>query len=367
MTDEQRGLATIRPQNWETVASPGHVFYAKVDVLRLRIGRLYWVAFLLLLSIPLMVMASWYAGGKIGLGAGKLAGMATGVWLALKAWHILAASSVAAAVGLIVWLKLKRTVTVLAVTVLASGAAIGSGVYLISSLIKGSDAKNELVSVEAPLIKPIQYVLGQGANDRAEIKNTDQIRELMFRWGAELDAGRSIPAGDCVTDKKITDPWFGENDVKLRCRVSSDKTRVWVWGYAFSSLDPNRRYQGDADGGGFAAVLRKTKADGWTIANVTQSIPGASIYLYDLEEAASKKAAEAARELAIKKHIEGPEAASMIRIASAAARERFNVIPNRVPRAIAADFPELKIEKAAPVGAPRATLPAPSQQRLSAF
>lgn len=209
--------------------------------------------------------------------------------------------------------------------------------------------KTTLVATKAPQVAPIQYVEVKASADQSQIKNIDEVRELMLAWGPLLDKGLPIPADQCVQDKKIHEGWFGNDDTKIRCRVSADKKRVWAWGYAFVSKDPARRgpYQPEGTGGGFAAVLyRAAGIDGWTLANVPAGPGSITMYLKDLADQAAKQAEE-------KNPVDNTSKRTQIdtkkrqAVAVEAARDRFVLHANRVPRSIGADFPELVLVEAA--------------------
>lgn len=143
----------------------------------------------------------------------------------------------------------------------------------------------------------------------------------------------SKPAG-CNFDVKITDFWSDGKDHRPKCRASADGKRLWVWGFAKQP----KAYGDGATYNGYAVVLNKTDA-GVQIANVVARNPFDNTALLRIE---LKDEMKAARDAAMK--AKDYAAADTVQM-------RFLVEQDRVPRAIAADFPELLVS-AAPVTAP---------------
>ena len=315
-------------QQWRLLASRGHQLLAQVDVLRYRSTRAFVIGGLALLSIPAVLYVTPKIGDAVGRGAGAVAGAGSSISQKVANFFVRAGDAVT--------------------------------------------ADSDIKSTPAPKVSPIRYIEGKGENDPAQILNTDQVREKMLAWSKLLEAGKDIPAAECDSSKKIIEPWFGNNDVRLRCRASADKTRLWVWGYAFASPDVQRRtgpveVSGGVDavslamaamrgsdqsggrpgnkgpeGGGFAALLYKAGGHPWTISQVR--VEGGDlvyVYLDDMVEAAAKAATERVK---IDETSVATKTSSAKRqaIAVYAERERFAVKLDRIPRSIIADLPELQ-------------------------
>lgn len=161
------------PQQWEMLASPGHVLLAQVDVLRHKSRAAIAIG---AFGLVLLIAAVWLAP-RLGAGAGKLAG----------------------------W---------------------------ITSGVETMTAKAGPVADPVKAPRMIRASFAPGARfDPAQVATLQEVGQAMDAQIAELKAGKGVMEG-CDTTKKITDPWAGENDTVPRCRLSADKSRLWVWGIA---------------------------------------------------------------------------------------------------------------------------------------
>jgi len=281
-------------QQWEKLASRGHQLLAQT---RLIAGRSHFYLFLIGVGAALMLTVPFAAQGV--------------------------ATATAASAG---WLVKGVETTVSKVTGVVSSIGV-----------------ERIPPSKAPRVAAIQYIEAKASVDPSQILNIDQVREMMLAWGPLLDKGQPIPAEQCVQDKKIHEEWFGENDARVRCRISADKKRVWAWGWAFASQDPKRRTPYEPEGGGFAAVLyRAAGHEGWTLSSVEPGRRGStvSMYLKDLSDAA---VAEAEKKFQVNNDTVASrmETTALQELHKSAARERFAINLKRVPRSVAADFPEL--------------------------
>lgn len=53
----------------------------------------------------------------------------------------------------------------------------------------------------------------------------------------------AAPEG-CLTDKKITEPWFSSSEALPRCRIGADKNRLWVWAIVSDQIGYAKNYTG---------------------------------------------------------------------------------------------------------------------------
>lgn len=219
------------------------------------------------------------------------------------------------------------------------------GYLVFKSWSPGEDDKAAgLIGTPAPRLSPLAYVSLKGdLKSNEQPLNMDQVRDLMVGWTAAIDAGRAIPSSECTTDKKVIEPWLGESEFMPRCRLSADKTRLWVWGYALNSQEaPRNAY---VEHGPYAVLAYKTKSHGWTIANLA-NLPGRQYVHLNLSQMEGQAIKEAQDANPVDTTSVGTIRKSEARRATAEAivRDRFNFDPRRIPRAMAADLPELALD-----------------------
>jgi hypothetical protein len=157
------------PQQWELLASPGHVLLAQVDAYRLK------------LKLPM-----------------ALAGAAL----------------------LLVYL------TFLVAPVLASGA--GGAVGWVTRTVGGWTATKPMAMSPAPVVGLLSPVLPAGLTaDPAIVPSLADVAPEMDRQVQLMQAGKRTE--DCDFNRKITQAWTDGVDMSPKCRYSADGKRLWVW------------------------------------------------------------------------------------------------------------------------------------------
>lgn len=166
------------------------------------------------------------------------------------------------------------------------GGLAGAPARWVANLIESTPAAP--VKSPAPALKQIAPRLpGQVTMEAfASIPSRDVIASAMGAAAKTVKAGGAVTG--CRVTSKITDEWATLENFAPNCRTSDDKSRTWVWGAMTFGGD---RY------GPFMTLIRKDAAGEVTVTNVLGV--GARIEPYKATD------------------------------------------PAQVPRAIAADFPEL--------------------------
>lgn len=168
------------------------------------------------------------------------------------------------------------------------GGLAGAPARLVANWIESAPAAP--VQSPAPSLKQIAPRLpGQVTMEAfASIPSRDVIASALAAAAKTVKAGGNVTG--CLTTAKITDEWATLENFAPKCRTSQDKSRTWVWGAMTFGGD---RY------GPFMALIRKDADGEITVTNVMGA--GARIEPYGATD------------------------------------------PAQVPRAIAADFPELTV------------------------
>lgn len=159
-----------KKQQWELLASEGHVLLARLDIYRKKINKHAMVA-----------------------GAG-----------------ILFATALSFPVGAIV------------------GKYTGSAAGWVSELFSGFGAV-EHVAEKAPKLKTLRVVVPR--NFRATFDETANLQRdvipEMNRVLDEINKGQKFE--HCDFSREITENWADTGDISPRCRYSKDSNRLWVW------------------------------------------------------------------------------------------------------------------------------------------
>lgn len=189
------------PQQWELLASPGHMLLAQVDAYRLLTKPLKKHGTgALLLVIGAFMFAPW-AGQKTGNGA---------AWITSK----------------------------------------------VASWTKPKDYPKS----PAPVVRQLVPVLPRGSFDVAAIPDlTNDVARVMVDQVEAMKTGKRVGPTDCDATKQITDVWLKGiepdgtgTDAFPKCRYSKDFTRLYVWTYA-----KKNQYQH----GPFIGVIMKRDGD----------------------------------------------------------------------------------------------------------
>lgn len=151
---------------WEHLASEGHVLLARVDAYRHKVRRLWWLALGALLATLAAVFVPPFAGRLIGWPVGVVAG----------------------------WIKAAPTAQ----------------------------------AQPAPRLASIYPELPAGVRDPAVIPSAQAIETATGALVELVKAGK--PVTGCDTTTQITSAWATAESFVPKCRISSDRTRVWVWG-----------------------------------------------------------------------------------------------------------------------------------------
>ena len=229
MTTSNELIPIPKPQcQWEYFSSLGHAYFEKTAALRLRSNYMFRLAIALVLATALALYVVSKASGVTG----NLAG-----WVA------------------------------------------GKGQQLFSAGTPNTDPA-PLVLLPSPLV-PLR---GQAQVPFANFA-TDVTGEMQ-RLAREFD-GKS-PAG-CLATTRLTDPWWKSAEATPRCRLSEDKSRLWIWAVVEDANGNPASYVG---------LVRRSDGDN-TLFNVPMGYTG-------------------------------------LQIAGAKLLDPFHI-----PRALAADFPEL--------------------------
>ncbi len=162
--------------------------------------------------------------------------------------------------------------------------AIGWVVGKVSNVV----AKKPMEADPAPRVRQIRGLLPQAQFDPAAVSTLEQVSEAFQAKANQLAAGQTV---DCASNGQITEFWTDGVDLKPKCRLSADKSRLWEYGFG------KRTYPETYGAYMFVAVVKDGKV---TVQNV--AVPNV--------------------------------------MRSTAFQTSLN--PARVPRAVAADFPELK-------------------------
>ena len=172
-------------QQWELLASPGHVLLARVDAYRLK------------LKLPLVLMIS-----AIAL---ALAGLVTAPFIALNAG------------SLVGWIVQKTS------------AAVSS---------KAPDAS------PAPYVNPFRPTFSPGVTfDKTTLpKLVEDVMPAMESLVATVQKGAKFE--DCEFTKKITEHWSDGIDMTPKCRYSTDQSRSWVWSVVLDEAGGARPFIG---------------------------------------------------------------------------------------------------------------------------
>lgn len=161
---------SIKKQQWELLASPGHVLLAQVDCYRLKLKLPMFFA----AAAAVLVYLSFVIAPLVGSGAGGVAG----------------------------W---------------------------ITSSTKSMFTAKPLAPSPAPELAPFASVLPAGL--RFDVARLPRLMEdVAPEMRAQLTAMKaSQKTTNCTFDKKITEIWTDGQDFSPRCRYSADGSRLWVW------------------------------------------------------------------------------------------------------------------------------------------
>ncbi len=166
-------------QQWEMLASPGHVLLARVNSYRLKTK----LPLLLAAGAVLLVYFAFLATPYIANSAGSVTG-----WI------------------------------------------VGKTSSIISS--------KPIEMTPAPLVKPFGPILKNVNFDGKTIPRlAEDVAPEMQAQVIGMQAGKKME--DCNFSTRITDDWFDGIDVGPKCRYSKDLTRLWVWAF----VNNNGRYQ----------------------------------------------------------------------------------------------------------------------------
>lgn len=161
--------STSQKQQWELLASPGHVLLAQVDAYRLK------------LKLPML-----------------LAGAA--LLLAYASFLI--------------------------APLLAAGA--GGAVGWVARTIGGWTADKPMAMSPAPAVAQVVPVLPAGLTaDPAIVPSLSDVAPEMDRQVQLMQEGKKTE--DCDFSKKINQAWSDGIDMTPKCRYSADGKRLWVW------------------------------------------------------------------------------------------------------------------------------------------
>ncbi|EKD99234.1 MAG: hypothetical protein ACD_23C00066G0002 [uncultured bacterium] len=153
------------------------------------------------------------------------------------------------------WRKARPIGALMAVSVFVGALSfvlpnlVGSTVAKAASAVSGWFHSSGLPAVSrAPVINSIIPHNPVELTDTSSLLTSQEFVAAMKEATAKLQAGQAV---DCERGLKVTDQWVSDTNPVPRCRESADKTRLWVWGAVRA-------------GNGFAptiGVIRKT-ADG---------------------------------------------------------------------------------------------------------
>ena len=172
-------------QQWELLASPGHVLLARVDAYRLK------------LKLPLLLLI-----GSIAL---ALAGLVTAPFIALNA-----------------------------------GSMIG---WIVQKTSAAVSTKTPDVS-PAPNVNLIRPTFPPGVTfDKTTLpKLVEDVMPAMKSLVSSVQKGEKF--GDCDFTKKITEHWSDGIDMTPKCRYSKDQSRIWVWSVVLDEAGGARPFIG---------------------------------------------------------------------------------------------------------------------------
>lgn len=169
MTTSNELIPVPKPEyQWQYFSSLGHAYFEKTAALRLRSNLMFRLAIALVLATALALYLVSKASGVTGSMAG---------WVA------------------------------------------GKGQQLFSA---GTPTTNLAPPISLPL--PLVPLRGQAQVPFANF--TTDVTGEMQRLAREFDG--ELPVG-CLSTTRLTDPWWTSAEATPRCRLSSDKSRLWIW------------------------------------------------------------------------------------------------------------------------------------------
>ena len=161
-------IENSRPQQWQLLASPGHVLFARINAYRFKV------------RLPIALMSA-----ALGI-----------VYLSFALAPML-------------------------------GSAAGKTVGWVTEKIGDVTAEKPLEPTPAPRVNEIQAVMPAVQLDVLAIPNLSDIGPEIKNQIELMKAGKQMT--DCNFNSPINEPWTDGADFSPKCRYSADKKRLWIW------------------------------------------------------------------------------------------------------------------------------------------